>query len=90
MLHQLAADGRDAGVAPGPPHLDLATDVVDEGALLAPLTGEVEVEPLLLCWVACFLRDAGIGMNDSLGRLVGTISPVGPFGPTAKCCAGGS
>src|SRR5207244_3722275 len=47
VLEQLAGNGRDAGIAAGPPAVDLEADVVDERVLLSPLAGDVEVEGLL-------------------------------------------
>src|SRR3546814_1161747 len=49
VQQQLAGDRDDAVVAAGPPRLHPGPDVVDQRVQLATLTGDVEVEALLLC-----------------------------------------
>lgn len=76
------------------PEPDLVPNLVDQVVLRDALARHVEVECVLLGRgpppLALPFLGFGTGMNDSEGRRPPRTSPVGPWEPRTKCCAGGS
>jgi len=91
VRQQLAGDRRDSEVRRAPA-FDRASDVVDQrvGLTRSPVRSKSRLSWISLPPTALPLRDAGTGIQDSLGRRPGRMTPVGPLAPIWKCRPGGS